>query len=422
AFPSDHSSQLTAFVQNFCTQFHNAFPDGQVSIDLPAVNWGDKFDVANMVNYIDLFLIMGYDYHWSGSEEAGPVAPKNNGQIWVAYDVTRSINYYLDKGIPAEKLALAVPYYGRDWSTNSSSVPSSTTGSSASKTYKAVREEMSNFEHHWDMNASVPYITYQDAGKWHQCWYDDEFSLADKYDLVKMKKLAGIGIWALGYDGSYPNLWEMLAEKFRTGVAKIGYGVFTDMGGPMGNYYNNEDYIFTIAPAGASQIKLVFDEFSTDANDVLVIYDGNIDTGSILATYSGNADVSDTLTAISGIMSFHFVSDNTSTESGWYARWTNQDYVLNVSKETFDIQSLKLFPNPASNYLKAEIKLIKPANLKISILDIHGSLIKQKTMYVNSGSSLIDLSSMISGLKQGNYFINIHSGIYSLSKKIVIIR
>ncbi len=419
--PSDQSAGLTAFVQNFCTQFHNSFPSGQVSIDLPAVNWSDKFDVANMVNYIDLFLIMGYDYHWSGSEEAGPVAPKNNGEIWSAYDITRSINYYLDKGISAEKLALAVPYYGRDWSTNSSAVPSSTTGSSSSKTYKAVRDEMSNYEHHWDINSSVPYITYQDAGKWHQCWFDNEFSLADKYDLVKMKNLAGIGIWALGYDGSYPNLWEMLSEKFRVGAAKLGYGVFTDMGGPRGNYYNNEDYYFTIAPIGATEIKLVFDEFSTDANDVLVIYDGNANSGSILATYSGNPDVSDTLTASSGIMSFHFVSDNTTVASGWYARWTNQDYVLNVSKKTFDVQSFKLFPNPVNDYLKAEIKLIKPTDLEISILNITGSIIKQKTISVNSGNNLIDLSSLISGLKQGNYFISVSSGIYSLSKKIVII-
>lgn len=421
AVPSDQSTGLTAFVKNFSTQFHNAFPSGQISIDLPAVNWSDKFDVTNMVNYVDLFLIMGYDYYWSGSEEAGPVAPKNNGEIWPAYDITRSINYYLEKGIPSEKLALAVPYYGRDWSTNSSAVPSSTTGSSSSKTYEAVREEMSNFEHHWDINASVPYITYQDAGKWHQCWFDNEFSLADKYDLVTMKNLAGIGIWALGYDGAYPNLREMLSEKFRAGAAKLGYGVFTDMGGPRGNYYNNDDYYFTIAPVGATEIKLVFDEFSTDANDVLTIYDGDPNSGTILATYSGKPNIGDTITANTGIMSFHFVSDNSSVASGWYARWTNQDYVLNIINEQLDIQSFKLFPNPANSKLLAEIKLIKPAKLEFSILDITGSLINQKIISVNSGNNLIDLSALISGLKQGNYFISIRSDIYRLSKKIVIV-
>ena len=422
AVPSDQSSQLTAFVQDFCTQFHNVFPSGQVSIDLPAVNWSDKFDVANMVNYIDLFLIMGYDYHWSGSEEAGPVAPKNNGELWTAYDVTRSVNYYLDKGIPAEKLALAVPYYGRDWSTNSSAVPSSTTGSSSSKTYKTVREEMSNYEHHWDMNASVPYITYQEAGKWHQCWYDNEFSLADKYDLVKMKNLVGIGIWALGYDGSYTNLWEMLSEKFRAGGAKLGYGVFTDMGGPRGNYYNDDDYVFTIAPTGATEIKLVFDEFSTDANDVLTIYDGDISTGNILASYSGTPDISDTLTAGSGVMSFHFVSDDATVSSGWYARWANTDYVLSISKKTIDIQSFKLFPNPVKDKLWVEINMTEPDKLNISLLDINGSQLKKQTIQTNAGNNRLDLSTLISNLKNGSYFISISSGTYSITKKILIMR
>jgi hypothetical protein len=420
--PSDQSSQLTAFVQNFCTQFHNAFPNGKVSIDLPAVNWSDKFDVANMVNYIDLFLIMGYDYHWSGSEEAGPVAPKNNGELWTAYDVTRSINYYLNKGIPPEKLALAVPYYGRDWSTNSSAVPSSTTGSSSSKTYKTVREEMSNYEHHWDMNASVPYITYQDAGKWHQCWYDNEFSLADKYDLVKMKNLAGIGIWALGYDGDYPNLWEMLSEKFRTGGAKFGYGVFTDMGGPRGNYYNNDDYVFTISPAGATEIKLVFDEFSTDVNDVLTIYDGDLASGIVLATYSGTPNVSDTLTAGSGIMSFHFSSDDATVSSGWYARWANTDYVLGISENTIDIQSFKLFPNPVKDKLWIEINMVKSSVLNIQVLDITGNQVISKITKMKQGNNRLDLSNWIANLKNGNYFIRVNSEIYSITKKIIIVR
>lgn len=419
AVPSAQSTQLTAFVKNFCTKFHAALPDKQISLDLPAVNWSDKFNVAEMVSSIDLFLIMGYDYHWGGSDHAGPVAPLNNGEEWSAYDATRSVNYYLDKGVPPEKLALAVPYYGRDWSTSNADVPSPTTGTSSSKTYKAVREEFSSYERHWDMDASVPYIAYKSGANWHQCWYDDEFSLATKYDLVKMKKLAGIGIWALGYDAGYQNLWDMLSEKFRIDGATMGQGVFTDMGGPRGKYYNNDDYTFTVAPQGASTIKLVFDEFATVENDILTIYDGETTTGTVLATLSGTPDISDTLTAASGVMSFHFVSDAYSVTSGWYARWATEEFVLGIQEDLFNVQSLNLFPNPFRNELFANIKLVKNETLNIELLNVNGAILKKEKIKAQSGNNRLNLSELIPDLKPGNYFVNISSGSYKLTKKIV---
>ena len=424
AVPADQKDPMTAFVQNFCEQFHNAFPEGQVSLDLPAVNWDEKFDVAQMKNFVDLFLIMGYDYHWSSSDQAGPVAPKNNGEIWSAYDVTRSVNYYLEKGIPPEKLALAVPYYGRDWSTSSSSVPSSTTGSSESKTYKTVREEMESYQHYWDMNASVPYITYQDGGSWHQCWFDNEYSLADKYDLVKMKNLAGIGIWALGYDGAYTNLWDMLSEKFRIDGAKLGYGIFTDMGGPRGDYFNNDNYIFTIAPIGATQIKLYFDEFSTIGDeDILTIYDGDTTSGSIIAEFSGNLNITDTITANSGIMTFHFVSNSTDVSSGWYARWANNEYFLSTEEEKLsNIQNFTVFPNPVKNQLFLELETINTEELTITINDISGAIIAEKTIKIHQGKNTLDISNLIDYLKTGNYFISINNSLYKITKKILIIK
>ena len=420
AVPSSQSTQLTAFVKNFCTKFHAALPDAQVSIDLPAVNWSDKFNVQAMVGYIDLFLIMGYDYHWSSGDEAGPVAPKNNGQIWSEIDVTRSINYYLDHGIPPENLALAVPYYGRDWSTSGSAVPSSTTGSSESKTYQKVKDEYSNYNRQWDTHASVPYYTYQSGSVWHQCWYDDEYSLAYKYDLVKMKNLAGIGIWALGYDGTYPALWDMLAEKFKIDGATIGHSIFTDMGGPNGNYYNNEDYIFTFAPQDATEIKLVFDEFSTMAgDDILSIYDGENTDGDLLGTYSGVLDISDTLTANSGAMSIHFVSDSYGTSSGWYARLANNQYVLGITENTFNLQTFNLFPNPAKNEMFAEIKALRNENLDIKLINIDGANLKQKSTQIKSGNNKLDLSDLIYNLDPGNYFISISSGSFRITKKIL---
>ena len=45
-------------------------------------------------------------------------------------------------------------------------------------------------------------------------WYDDEESLLAKYSLATDKKLKGVGMWALGYDDGFNQLWNALREYF----------------------------------------------------------------------------------------------------------------------------------------------------------------------------------------------------------------
>ncbi|GIT57317.1 MAG: hypothetical protein Ct9H300mP18_07460 [Candidatus Neomarinimicrobiota bacterium] len=49
---------------------------------------------------------------------------------------------------------------------------------------------------------------------WFQTWYDDSLSLSKKYDFAISKKLGGVGIWALGYDEGYDELWNALMKKW----------------------------------------------------------------------------------------------------------------------------------------------------------------------------------------------------------------
>ncbi len=49
---------------------------------------------------------------------------------------------------------------------------------------------------------------------WRELYHDDATSLGLKYDVVNANDLAGTGMWALGYDGSSRDLWQVLAAKF----------------------------------------------------------------------------------------------------------------------------------------------------------------------------------------------------------------
>ncbi|HEY4798462.1 MAG TPA: glycoside hydrolase family 18 protein, partial [Bacteroidia bacterium] len=112
--PSAQSANFTAFMINLCNQVHAANASYEVSIALPAVDWSAVYNVNAMKNYVDLFIIMGYDYYYGGSTTAGPSDPLYNYETSYNYTLTKSITYYLNKSVPNNKLLLGLPYYGEE--------------------------------------------------------------------------------------------------------------------------------------------------------------------------------------------------------------------------------------------------------------------------------------------------------------------
>jgi hypothetical protein len=73
---------------------------------------------------------------------------------------------------------------------------------------------------YWDSNGNVPWIAYQQDGKWHEVYYDDPTSVALKARLASDDHILGVGIWALGMDGNDPALMAALVGS--RGVVKPG--------------------------------------------------------------------------------------------------------------------------------------------------------------------------------------------------------
>ncbi|MDD5569634.1 MAG: glycosyl hydrolase family 18 protein [Bacteroidales bacterium] len=313
------STSFANFMIDLCQQMHSAIPGSEVSIAMPAGNWSGTYS-SSTVPYIDLYLIMGYDYYWSSAPNAGPVAPKYSNGFWDMGDETGSIVYYLNAGIPKNKLALGIPYYGYDWPTTSTALKAATTGGAFSRKYPNAAAAAQTYTRKWDNNSATPYFTYNSGGS-RQCWYDDEISLGLKYDMVNMFDIAGIGIWALGYDDGSTALWDLLKDKFTSCATPVSCtGTITDMGGP-GNYYNYENWTYTIAPPSAGSITLTFTSFSTESNyDFLYIYNGDNTSSPLIGKYSGTTSPG-TVVANSGKITLKFTSDNATTSGGWVANW-----------------------------------------------------------------------------------------------------
>jgi len=86
----------------------------------------------------------------------------------------------------------------------------------------AMRDGKTNTETAWrgatqikkafDDNALSPYITYQQDGELYTIYYEDPQSIAYKLEYARQLDLAGIAIWALGYEDNDRELWQAIAD------------------------------------------------------------------------------------------------------------------------------------------------------------------------------------------------------------------
>ncbi len=209
-YASDRDS-LTAFMTRLAERCRTEIPGSHVSIATPAVNWSNRFDYQGLANVCDALMIMAYGYWWNGSSTAGPVSPLTGSN----YNVTRTVNEYLQQtGYAADRIILGLPYYGIEWQTTSDQVGAGTTSYGESRTYQTAVQNAQTYGRRWHDGYKNPWYAYFQNNSWHQCWYDDSLSLSYKYQLALAKQLAGIGIWALGYDGPRPELWGAIEDHF----------------------------------------------------------------------------------------------------------------------------------------------------------------------------------------------------------------
>jgi spore germination protein YaaH len=214
--PREHTAAYLAFVKTFASRMRAAIP-GAILVD--ATSAGAPWElIKGLAPIVDHMFVMTYNYRWSGSKVTGAVAPLNHASRNVDIHITRFL-----ANAPASKVIMGVPYYGYDWPVTSSA-PNATVqvgpdahGGINSVTYKGARDflaEHPDVKRQYDALEGSAFYSYRSGDTWRQVYYDDEVSIAAKYDYAMTKALAGVGIWALGYDRGYPQLWNVLRSKF----------------------------------------------------------------------------------------------------------------------------------------------------------------------------------------------------------------
>jgi spore germination protein YaaH len=234
----DSSDARHAFFY-FTGMVRKALPAGSyLSVDTYASSAADPlgfFDVPGIAPSVDSFFVMAYDLEYSNYARApircssfclGPTAPLAG----YYYNDTATAAQYANV-VPASKVILGVPYYGRKSCVSSPSPNQVPTGPVTADTYLDATQEYQQ-----PQVKAGSYAGHRDANdpagqeRWdtwfnttlnctRELYWDDVVSLGKKYDLVNRAGLRGVGLWNLNYGGGASELWALLNTYFECPVS-----------------------------------------------------------------------------------------------------------------------------------------------------------------------------------------------------------
>lgn len=169
------------------------------------------YDYASIGGYVDRLRIMTYDYSVSAP---GPIAPI----AWV-----RRVLDYATSVVPASKIQVGAPAYGRDWPTTTKGCPVdnmpgratyTSAGAAALAADKGVTPTWNSTYAEKTFSYNKKYSGENSTGDPVSCtikrtvWFDDESAMVARAKLVGEYKLAGIAQWAVG--GEDKGQWSRL--------------------------------------------------------------------------------------------------------------------------------------------------------------------------------------------------------------------
>lgn len=197
-------------------------PIAQISVATNGNTSGAQMAAVAAANGADLAFLMGYAYRSSGSSPVGAIDPlvRADGGL----SLSRSLDVYARYGVPMNRIVLGLPYYGMTWPTITGDLhadrqPGSAGFGSGRAFFPYTLPDAatgSTLDH--DPVEQSARLAWNDtaSGTWWQTYYNDPQSLAPKERLTIDRGLAGMGIWALGYDRGQAGYWETIEATFRS--------------------------------------------------------------------------------------------------------------------------------------------------------------------------------------------------------------
>ncbi|OME79516.1 chitinase [Paenibacillus sp. FSL A5-0031] len=201
--------------------------------------YAQNTELGNIAAIVDWINIMTYDFNGGWQTVSAHNAPLNYDPAAAAAGVPNAATYnsasgvqgHLDAGVPASKIVLGVPFYGRGWANcaatgngqyqSCSGVPAGTWEAGLFD-YTDLENNYINkngYTRYWNDTAKVPYL--YNAVKRTFISYDDTESLGHKTAFIQNKGLGGAMFWEFSGDRNKVLLNKLASDLAGSGSADI---------------------------------------------------------------------------------------------------------------------------------------------------------------------------------------------------------
>ncbi|GAB4024028.1 glycoside hydrolase family 18 protein [Spirosoma koreense] len=163
-------------------------------------------ELGNAQKYLDYVNIMTYDLYHGNDKQTGHHSPlyQSDKEPHARTGSVTAVEGHIKAGVPASKIVLGVPFYGRGWT----DAPDQNNGlyqPAPGKHYFISYDELiakyinkNGFTRYWDDTAKSPYLWNPTTHMFIS--YADPESLKNRADYVRSKHLAGVMFWEYIYD------------------------------------------------------------------------------------------------------------------------------------------------------------------------------------------------------------------------------
>ena len=175
-----------------------------VSVDTPVPQaYTMYYQRGEQARFVDYMIVMAYDEHFAGSEEAGSVSSLPFVQQAVE-EMTRVM--------PADQVICGIPFYTRVWTEKfgQSAITSEVLGMDGAKNY-AKEKQMTET---WDASLGQNVATVETSDARYTIWMEDEQSMEEKLKVIQSADLAGVAEWKLGFECA--DVWSLISEYIET--------------------------------------------------------------------------------------------------------------------------------------------------------------------------------------------------------------
>ena len=149
-------------------------------------------------DYADYVIVMAYDEHYRGGDEAG----SNSSLPFVKEAVKNTL-----EEVEADRLLIGLPFFAREFIEE---------GDRLTAADYTLRQIPSYLEQHglqpeWDETLGLHYAEYTEGDARHMLWIEDERSLAEKLSVRQENHLAGSAFWAMGFETE--SAWQEVKQS-----------------------------------------------------------------------------------------------------------------------------------------------------------------------------------------------------------------